>query len=554
MADSGTAYYVGPDAEPDKYRLRRQVGGGGEAELWEADLTVAGGRERVAVKILRDQHGADFERWRDRWAEQVEMLRLISHPGVVGVHCQFEGSRMHPPGDGSSGAGRALYLVMNWIDGEDLRDWVPRHRDPEHLASALRCLAQVGDVLDWLHSGRATPSGRPVVHGDISPANVLVNADGQAVLVDFGLFRLARHSTAAPAGTRGYWAPEVLARGTYSPASDRYAFGGLAYYVLTGSHPPEDITQRRAALASVSGLDSLQLDQLLLIFDEDVRMRPPAGEWVRMLRLHTSTANPNSSPLPPQPPGQAPIPPRTARRRPPSARGPRFRRPSLLAGAIVTVVATTASLIGLSLSGPSTGSVLGNETPAKTTIETPTSTESIPATETPSPAGVPTVTSSGTPLPSATSPEATTSPAEEAVPLAALPSVESDVSYDAFDSGPATVNRHLYNDAIYVSSYECAATSAYSLEGRYMRLEAKVGLVDYRNGAYGKATFGVDLIKEGETGWVIGKRVSVSLYQTEPLVVDLVGALRVRLTVWSPGDCSPAALVEPVVVRAGRAS
>jgi serine/threonine protein kinase len=200
MAATGHAYFVGPDEAPDKYRLRRQVGGGGEAELWEADVALAGEREQVAVKILHAWHAADMARWRDRWTEQVELLQMIRRPGVVGVHGQFEGPAMHLAGE-ADGAARALYLVMNWVDGHDLRDWVVEHRRPEDRLDGLRYLAQVADTLDWLHSGRATTSGRPVVHGDLSPANIIINADGQAVLVDFGLFRIAQQVTTMAAGT-----------------------------------------------------------------------------------------------------------------------------------------------------------------------------------------------------------------------------------------------------------------------------------------------------------------------------------------------------------------
>lgn len=62
---------VGPDHDPDKYRLRRHIGAG-EAELWEGDVLLAGGPEPVAVKILRTEHAGDVQRWRQRWAEQVD--------------------------------------------------------------------------------------------------------------------------------------------------------------------------------------------------------------------------------------------------------------------------------------------------------------------------------------------------------------------------------------------------------------------------------------------------------------------------------------------------
>ncbi|MGH8881841.1 MAG: serine/threonine protein kinase, partial [Stackebrandtia sp.] len=228
MTDSNT-YTVGPDTEPDKYRLRRQVGGGGEAEIWQASVTLAGGPEHVAVKILRDIHIVDAEAWQERWSSQVELLRLLRHPGVVGVHEYFAGPRMHLPGEADLDT-RHHYLVMNWVDGVDLRQW-NGDRESVDRFETLRHLTQVADVLDWLHSGNATTSGRPVVHGDISPGNIIINSDGQAVVVDFGLFRMAHSGDSPPTGTQGYCAPEVLASGEYTAAADRYGFGALAYFL-----------------------------------------------------------------------------------------------------------------------------------------------------------------------------------------------------------------------------------------------------------------------------------------------------------------------------------
>lgn len=93
-------FYVGPPANPDKYRLKRQVGSGGEAQFWEAEISVSGVWEPVAVKVLRVDRFADMDRWKSRWAEQAEVLRFIRHPGVVGVREHFEGGGMHYRGCG----------------------------------------------------------------------------------------------------------------------------------------------------------------------------------------------------------------------------------------------------------------------------------------------------------------------------------------------------------------------------------------------------------------------------------------------------------------------
>ncbi len=80
--------------------------------------------------------------------------------------------------------------------------------------------------------------GVPVVHRHIKPANILVAPTG-AVLVDFGMTRGLEGASVQSwvTGTPGYIAPESLATGEYSPASDRYALGCAAYFVLTGMEP-----------------------------------------------------------------------------------------------------------------------------------------------------------------------------------------------------------------------------------------------------------------------------------------------------------------------------
>jgi serine/threonine protein kinase len=308
MTDS-TSFAVGPDTDPDKYRLLRQVGGGGEAEIWQATVSVAGDSENVAVKILRDAHAIDAEAWQERWSAQVELLRLLRHPGVVGVHEYFAGPRMHRPDEADTQT-RHHYLVMNWIEGIDLRQWSGRDRADFDRFEALRHLTQIADVLDWLHSGKATTSNRPVVHGDISPGNIIVNANGQAVLVDFGLFRMAQAGDAPPTGTQGYCAPEVLARGEYTAAADRYGFGALAYFVLTGANPPTDATQLRTALNRDLGpmFGAVDLAALVAIASDDPDERPTAGAWMRTLWPHASTAVPRERPLPPPRPGNEFIP------------------------------------------------------------------------------------------------------------------------------------------------------------------------------------------------------------------------------------------------------
>jgi serine/threonine protein kinase len=360
-------FYVGPDEIPDKYRLKRQIGSGGEAQLWEAELNVSGTWEPVAVKILRADHFDDFDRWKDRWAEQAEVLRFIRHPGVVGVREHFEAGGMHYAAEATPGQ-RALYLVMNWHDGQTLREWSVQHRSAADSYEALRFLAQVGDVLDWLHSGQATPSGRPVIHADVTANNVLVTPAGQAVLVDFGLVRLAAGLSPAAEGTFGYVAPEVKALGAYSPASDRYAFGALTYLVLTGTPAPATIAEIRTGLAQVPAVvaQPTLLDHLLRMFDPDPQSRPSCGDWIRYFRVTGATSADVvgagfTAPLDPASIHTTSLPPPTS----PAPKPKRRHRAAILAGVIVAVL--LGGVIGVAALGGGDGDGDSDDTATEVT-------------------------------------------------------------------------------------------------------------------------------------------------------------------------------------------
>lgn len=330
----GEDLFVGPSARPDKYRLVRLEGYGGEASLWRAEVDLAGESETVAVKALRPEHRGDLARISTRWAEQAELLRFVTHPGVVTVREHFEGDPPHPCGDRPQGTTpeRALYLVMNWVSGLPLRDWLLVHPGREGTVAGLRLLEQVADALQMLHSGRVTPSGRGVVHGDLSPGNVVVTDEDRAVLVDFGQVRLSSHQTLMPAATPGYAAPEVWSRGEFTPAADRYGFAALGFFVLLGTPPPSEVDQIADQLFGhpfLRNTPTPMAEQILEGFSADPGRRPGPLEWLRLLRGGASTSARTFDPVPRAAPDPTPAPstPSVPRPRPaPRVPEPRARR------------------------------------------------------------------------------------------------------------------------------------------------------------------------------------------------------------------------------------
>ncbi|MFJ9032496.1 serine/threonine protein kinase [Streptomyces sp. NPDC102274] len=344
---NSAAHHIGPDTAPDRYRLLSSIGRGGEAVLYRAEIELDGAPETVVVKVLDSESAlgpGQFARLSTKWNEQAELLRFANRPGVVGVREHFEGAPIHAPGGASTVSGRALALVMNHVEGVDLRDWRFERTltTPTERREVMGTLAQLADVLDWLHSGRATTSGRMVVHGDLSPGNVMVDAHGQATLVDFGLSKLtADHETAEVWFTPGYAAPEVF-DGRRTPATDRYAFGAIAYFLLSGQAPPNTPEQLRHAIRALPQLSSLppeRKERVLAVCATAPEQRPDSlAGWLKDVRdAVVSTSSASATPATPVSPASAmPVPPDSATPFAPASGTPAFPGPGTPSAPTVT--------------------------------------------------------------------------------------------------------------------------------------------------------------------------------------------------------------------------
>lgn len=227
---SAADFWVGPFARPDTYRLVELLGGGGEGEVWRAELPLsAEGRGIFAVKILPAHPGDDRE-----WERTGRLLRTLHHPGLVRVIEVFTGPRRHRAGlaDPESRAG---YVIMDHIEGVTLREWCEENPGAP-ISERLRKLRTVASALDEMHSGEAT--NVPVAHGDVKPANIVARATGGAVLVDLGLTRLT--DAAGVSGLSATYAAPELRRpeAMATPEADRYAFAVTTAQTLLGRQLP----------------------------------------------------------------------------------------------------------------------------------------------------------------------------------------------------------------------------------------------------------------------------------------------------------------------------
>ncbi len=242
LADSDAEQAAGPGggAQPwpragdfvDQYQVLQPLGRGGMGEVFLARDTQLG--RRVALKVLHHDLGPG-DSGPDLLAEARTTARF-SHPNIVGIH-----------GVGQA-RGRA-YLALELLDGETLRARLDRGRPAE--PELLRVGRAVARALAEAHR-------RGVVHGDLKPANVMVDRDGRVRVLDFGLATSLAGGDGANIdgprlrGTPAYFAPEQWQGEAALPASDIFALGVVLYEGLAGARPwPQ--TDRDTLAAAVTG-------------------------------------------------------------------------------------------------------------------------------------------------------------------------------------------------------------------------------------------------------------------------------------------------------------
>jgi serine/threonine protein kinase len=302
---------VGPPGDPHKYRLIEQRERGGEGDLWLGEVVVTGRPIPVAIKVLHAAAAPDLTTWRTRWANQVELLRSVDHPGFARIREMFEGPAQRTGGlRVGSKPPPNLYLVMNWVEGQRLLQWsVAPGRTHQQVVQVLR---QVAEALDYLHRRPVANLEEPLLHRDVKPDNILIDDDGKAVLVDFGFTRFASDDSMTVVGTTGYWAPESQQPGArFSPASDRFAFGCTVCAAMLGATPDlTDVGGLVHHLASEFGREvAVGFEpRMLEMLDRDPASRPASCvAWLDSLfaptRGTSSTMSASSPWSPPRPTG-----------------------------------------------------------------------------------------------------------------------------------------------------------------------------------------------------------------------------------------------------------
>ncbi|MDP7724159.1 serine/threonine-protein kinase [Mycobacterium sp. TY814] len=338
------------------YELRSLLGTGGMGEVYRAFDTVRG--RMVALKLLRPDLAADPQ-YQQRFRRESQIAARLQEPHVIPVH--------------DFGAiGGVLFIDMRLVEGGSLRD-VLQSRGPMDPADAVAVVAQVASALDAAHADG-------LVHRDVKPENVLINAEGFAYLVDFGIARgggdPSLTGVGLPIGSYVYMAPERFNGDRVGPATDVYSLTCLLYECLTGRPPfdfPEPAAVMSAHLFSAPPRPSIMRRGVSRAFDGVIAKgmaKQPAARFVSagdlaraagaVLRPPSGTRpfptdypNPEDTGYSPYPaPAPAPVPVRPVRRRLPVLLGG-------FAALMLVIAAVLAAFLAFgSRSGPSTPSAL----------------------------------------------------------------------------------------------------------------------------------------------------------------------------------------------------
>ena len=204
----------------DGYKVLRTIHGSSRSHV-----CLASDIETGAVVVLKTPSidGRDDPAYLKRFVMEEWVARHLDSPHILKAHPQAR-KRSH------------LYLVLQYVDGQTLAQWMLDHPNPE-LETVRRLVEQIAKGLTAFHR-------KEMVHQDLRPENIMIDAAGTARIIDFGSTKVAGIAELEPdpdgaerLGTAQYTAPECLLGDPATPRSDIFSLGVVAYQMLTGRLP-----------------------------------------------------------------------------------------------------------------------------------------------------------------------------------------------------------------------------------------------------------------------------------------------------------------------------
>lgn len=224
---AGAGLYGRDEMAPDVpgYRVIRQLGRGGMGSVWLAERDEGDFEHTVAIKIIRP--GALAESLIERFRRERQILASLNHPHIARLY------------DGGQTEEGQPYIVMEYVPGRTLRSWL-HETPPPDLASRLKLFRQAATAVGCAHQNL-------IVHRDLTPGNILVDEQGQAKLIDFGIARPPRSGADRSEASRitglsltpGFAAPERARGEASNTLADIFSLGRILDSMLGEAAEPE---------------------------------------------------------------------------------------------------------------------------------------------------------------------------------------------------------------------------------------------------------------------------------------------------------------------------
>jgi len=207
----------------NRYRIMEVLGQGGMGSVYRVI------DENLGVEVAVKENLYTTEEYTKQFRLEATILASMRHPNLPRVFDHFEVE------------GQGQYLVMDYIEGEDLRQRMDRVGilpDEEVIVMG----AAICEALEFLHSREPA-----ILHRDIKPGNIKINPEGEVYLVDFGLAKIVEGSQATTTGARamtpGYSSPEQYGTARTDARSDIYSLGATLYAALTATIPEDGLAR-----------------------------------------------------------------------------------------------------------------------------------------------------------------------------------------------------------------------------------------------------------------------------------------------------------------------
>ena len=205
----------------NRYLIDEILGQGGMSAVYKA--TDPNLKRMVAVKLIHT-HLSDNPDFVKRFEEEAASVAHLRHPGIIQVYDFNKDDDVY-------------YMVLEFVPGETIQDHLKRLNETgRHLSisKAMEYMANICDAVDYAHQ-------RGMIHRDIKPANIMLNTQGQVILMDFGIAKIvggqSHTATGAVVGTAMYMSPEQIRGEQPDRRSDIYSLGVTLYEMVSGQPP-----------------------------------------------------------------------------------------------------------------------------------------------------------------------------------------------------------------------------------------------------------------------------------------------------------------------------